>query len=156
MKKEDFLRIVGAGNGVEYAPVAGMLRNGYGFAGYFNSQLNQGMEETFVLLNARLVNIRRDTESRTPPRLSDFGEFVEEIVMENYQSSDEPKLPRSDVYGKSIPLAAIPLNELSVVYPVGHIGRMMQTIEKEQNTIPSFLDFDNKSLLLKLLRTKLW
>ena len=156
MTKTDFLRLVGAGEGVEYAPVAGMLRNGYGFAGYFNSQLNEGMEDTFVLLNARLVDMRGESDTRTQPRISDFGEFVEEIVRESYQSAEEPRLPRSDIYGKSIPLAAIPLNEISVVYPVGHIGKMMQRIEREQKTIPSFLDFDNKSLVLKVLRTRIW
>ena len=156
MNRADFLRIVGASNGVEYAPVAGMLRSGYGFAGYFNSHLNEGMEGTAVLINARLVDIRGRSDSSRQPRVTDFGQFVEEIVMENYEASDEPKLPRTDVYGKSIPLAAIPLSEVAVVYPVGHIGRLMQSLEREQKQIPSFLDFDNRSLVLKLLRTKLW
>ena len=156
MTKTDFLRLVGGGDGVEYAPVAGMLRNGYGFAGYFNSQLNEGMEDTFVLLNARLADIRHNVDARSHPRLSDFGEFVEEIVRENYESADEPKLPRSDVYGKSIPLAAIPLNELSVVYPVSRISKMLKSIEPDKKTVPNFLDFDNKSLVLKVLRAKIW
>jgi len=156
MKKADFLRIVGAGEGTEYTPVAGMLRSGYGFAGYFNDRLNEDLDETLVLVNVRLVDIHGTAEPGTQPRISNFNDFVEEIVLENYQSAQAPQSPRRDIYGKSVPLAAIPFDEVAVVYPVSQIGKMMRSLHREQKKIPNFLDFGNKSLILKILRTKLW
>ncbi len=156
MKKADFLRLIGGGKGAEYTPVAGMLQSGYGFAGYFNDRLNEHLDETLVLINVRLVDIRGTVESGTQPRISDFNDFVEEIVLQNYETAQAPRIPRSDIYGKSVPLAAIPFNQLAAVYPVGQIGKMMQNLEREKKKAPSFLDFDNKSLVLKILRTKLW
>jgi len=156
MKKSDFLRLVGAREGAEYAPVAGMLSCGYGFVGYFNGRANEGLDETCVLINARLVDLRGGEEDVTGPRISDFSEFVEEIVRQSYQSDETPEEPRSDVFGRSIPLAAIPFDEVAVVYPVAQIGRMMEDLERERKRIPSFFDLDNKSIILKLLRTKLW
>jgi len=157
MNRIDFSKLIGAKDGVEYAPIAGMLDSGYGFVGFFNSMLNEGMDETCVLLNARLVDLRSTSSSRTHPQIADFNEFVEEIVQQSYPSVDEPKMPRKDAYGKSIPLAAVPFSQISVVYPVGHISKMMKDLQKKENfNLPQFLDFDNKSIILKVLRTKLW
>ena len=157
MNKSDFIKLVGGGDHVDYAPVAGMLESGYGFAGFYNTALNEGLEDSCVLLNARLVDLRSDSSSRSHPQIADFNEFVEEIVQQSYPSVDEPKMPRKDVYGKSIPLAAIPFSQISIVYPVGHIGKMMKDLQRRENfKLPGFLDFDNKSLILKVLRTKLW
>ncbi len=156
MQKGDFLQIVGAGGGTEYAPVAGMLQSGYSFAGYYNSALNAGLDATCVILNARLVDLRSTADVPTRPHVSDFNEFVEDIVLKNYLSDQPPQAPRSDLYGKSIPLAAIPYDQIAVVYPVGQIGKMMQAVQRESKKLPSFLDFDDKSLVLKVLRTKLW
>ena len=62
---------------------------------------------------------------------------------------------RSDAYGRSIPLTAIPFEQIAVVYPVAHIGALLRRVEKQQNRLPGFLDL-SKSELIKLLRTKLW
>ena len=156
MKKSDVLRLVGAREGAEYAPVAGMLSCGYGFVGYFNGRANEGLEETCVLINARLVDLRSDGEDVTEPRITDFSEFVEEIVRQSYQAEKPPGEPRSDVFGRSIPLAAIPFDQVAVVYPVAQIGRMMADVERERKKIPSFFDLDNKSIVLKFFRAKLW
>ena len=156
MRREDFLRIIGAEEGTEYAPVAGMLSSGYGFAGYYNSRLNEDMERTCVLINARLVDLRGIQESRSAPRISDFAEFVEQIVRQNYQAKDAPQAARSDMYGKSIPLAAISLDEIAVAYPVAQIGKMMGRLKGKKTVLPGFLDFESKSEVLKILRTKVW
>jgi len=157
MKRSDFLRLAGADEGAEYAPVAGMLESGYGFAGYFNSRLNEGLDDTCVLMNARLVDLRgAEEEPSYRPRISDFNDFVEEIVRQSYQSEETPQRPRDDAYGRSIPLAAIPFGQIAVVYPVSHIAKMMADLERERKKVPAFFDLDNKSIILKLLRTKLW
>ena len=156
MNKSDFTRLIGAEEESEYTPVGGMLTSGYGFAGYFNSQLNQGMSDTCVLINARLVDLRGPTGTTTQPRIADFSQFIEEIVMQSYESEDGAERPTGDVFGKSIPLAGIPLDQVVVVYPVKRIGSLMQSLQEEQQRMPDFLDFDKKSVVLKMLRTKLW
>jgi len=133
-----------------------MLTSGYGFAGYFNADLNSGLGETCVLVNARLVDLRGPEGSTARPRVSDFNQFIEEIVQQSYLPDGEVRAPRQDVFGRSIPLAAIPFDQVAVVYPVSQIGKMMESLHKERHGMPSFLDFDNKSVILKALRRKLW
>jgi len=53
-------------------------------------------------------------------------------------------------------LAAIPFDQVAVIYPIGRISKMMQKLKFEKKKTPSFLDIDNKSIVLKILRTKLW
>lgn len=163
MKRSEFLRLVTGGEEAEYAPVAGMLECGYGFAGYFNSRLNENLEDTCVLINARLIDLRSEEGVSSRPRITDFSDFVEEIVRLNYPSGEdrEEGQPESaglggEVFGKSIPLAAIPFDEIAVLYPVARIGQMMEELHRQRRKIPSFFDLDNKSIILKLLRTKLW
>ena len=156
MKRTDFVRLIGADQGAEYAPVAGMTQCGYGFAGYFNSRLNEGVDETCVLVNVRLVSLCGEGADASRPHIADFNEFVEEIVRQSYRSAAAPEIPRKDAYGRSIPLAAIPYDQVAVLYPVAHMGKLMEALQKEQKRIPTFLDLDNKSIILKFLRTKLW
>jgi len=156
MHKADFLRMIGAEDEAEYTPVAGMLTSGYGFAGYYNASLNEGLHETCVLVNARLVDLRGPEGSTARPRVSDFNQFIEEIVQQSYQTTEEVRAPRQDVFGRSIPLAGIPFDQVAVIYPVNQIGKLMERVQSEQQRVPSFLDFDNRSLVLKVLRKKLW
>jgi len=157
MHPDDFLKIVGAAVGTGHATVAGMLARGYGFAGYYSRRLNEGLEDTGVLVNARLVDLRGSQETSSIPHVSDFAEFVEEIVRQNYPTGKGKRTIKTDVYGKTIPLAAIDFSEMVVVYPVAQIGKMMARLRPTpKSKLPSFLDFDNKSVLLKLLRAKIW
>ena len=105
MKRADFVRIIGAEEATEYAPVAGMLQSGYGFAGYFNSRLNEKMEEACVLMNVRLVDLRSTDERSARPQIADFNDFVQEIVRESYEGEEGPEEPRtgaSDIHGTSL------------------------------------------------------
>ncbi len=156
MEKEDFLRVVATTEETEYSPVAGMLQAGYGFAGYFNDDLNKRFDNTCLLINVRLVDLRAVGETPGRPRIADFTEFVEDIVMTSYAPDEAPGTPRRDIYGHSIPLAAIPFREIVLVYPVTRIGKMVEAFHREEKKLPSFLDFDNRSVVLKVLRTKLW
>jgi len=156
VNKADFLRLVGESEDHDYAPIAGMLQTGYGFAGFVNARLNSGMDETLILLNARLVDITGTGEDRSTPRVSDFNEFVEEIVLQSYRTPEDARMPREDIYGKSIPIAAIPYGQIVVIYPVGQIRKLMRNLEAEKKTVTSFLDFQNKSVIIKLLRSRLW
>ncbi len=168
MNRSDFLKLVGAREGnAEYVPVACLLSNGYACAGYYNTQLNQDLDSTCVLVNARLVGLRERSENEEQPTISDFNEFLEEIVQQAYRSEEEAIKTTTDIYGRSIPLAAIPLDQIVVVYPIAHIREMMRQAGPELHReaggtretagrIPSFQDFDRKSIVLRILRTKLW
>jgi hypothetical protein len=156
MRKSDFARIIGASTDTDYAPVAGMLQNGYGFVGYFNSRINDGLEETLVVVNVRLADLREKGGVPGMPRIADFNDFVEEIVMRSYDEGKTPAAPVSDIYGKSIPLVALNYDQVAVVYPISQIHKLMAEAAGKEKRPPSFLDFENKSVILKALRTKLW
>lgn len=157
MNRNDFKKLIGAeSEDAEYLPVACLLESGYGCAGYYNAALNADLSETCVLVNARLVEFRRPETAGQRATIEDFNEFLEEIVMNYYNEAESERAPESDLYGKSIPLTAIPYGQIALVYPVAHIGALMRRAEKEENRVPTFLDFDRKSVVIKLLRTKLW
>jgi hypothetical protein len=156
MHKSDFTRIIGASADTDYAPVAGMLQNGYGFVGYFNTQVNVGLEETLVVINVRLADLRDKAGTPGTPRIADFNEFVEQIVVRSYDQSKAPMSGIQDVYGKSIPLVALNYDQIAVVYPISQIHKLMTVAAGEKKGPQSFLDFENKSVILKALRTKLW
>ncbi|MFY9255011.1 MAG: hypothetical protein WAO83_16295 [Fuerstiella sp.] len=160
MNRTDFQKLIGATNAAEeYLPVACLLSTGYGCAGYYSSLINNNLEDTCVLLNARLVELDRSEGSR---HVSDFNDFIEDIVATHYQQSGHASLPSRDSAGGSIPLTAIPFNQISLVYPVAHIASLLKQARPqiaataETESTPTFLDFDNKSIVLKALRTKLW
>ncbi len=164
MNRDDFLKLVGVGSdNDQYVPVAFLLCNGYACAGHYNSTVNEGLTSTCVLLNARLIELQRSNSGSSQPSIQDFNEFLEEIVVGLCEPNGKGESsPRTDAYGKSIPLTAIPFEQIAVVYPVAHIGALlrraeqqMPRAEQQQSRLPSFLDL-SKSELLNLLRTKLW
>lgn len=159
MNGADFRKIIGAANAPEeYIPVACLLSTGYGCAGYYSSLVNNDLEETCVLLNARLVELEKSRDSRN--RVSDFNDFIEDIVATHYRHSESDSLPENDLSGGSIPLTAVPFRQIALVYPVAHIAALLKKAQPEMSSDaqdrPTFLDFDNKSVVLKVLRTKLW
>gem|GEM_PF-5226366 len=89
------------------------------------------------------------------PRLSDFSEFLEEVVLNLVRSESSDSATAPDHYGKAIPLTAIPYLEMTVVYPVAQISALLKQAEKQNNRLLTFLDV-NSSLIVKLLRTRLW
>lgn len=156
MKRADFLRVIGADKDTDYAPVAGMLDGGYGFAGYYNGPLNDGLDTACVLVNVRLVDLRGG-ETAAGPRISDFPDFLEEIVRQGYETDKAADTSGGEeLLGRSIPLTCIPFDRMLIVYPVAHIRTMMDQVQREDRRLPSFLDLDNESIVIKLLRTKLW
>jgi hypothetical protein len=158
MNRDDFLKLVGvASDSGPCVPVAFLLCNGYACVGYYHVTVNDGLVDTCVLLNARLIELQRATSGgSSEPCIQDFNEFLEEVVVGFCEPSGKGALsPRSDAYGKSIPLTAIPFQQIAVVYPVAHIGALMRRAEQQQSRLPTFLDLD-RSEVLKLLRTKLW
>ena len=161
MNGADFKRIIGASDSPEeYLPVACLLSTGYGCAGYYSSLVNNDLDDTCVLLNARLVELDNNSDSRG--RVSDFNDFIEDIVARHYRHTDSSSLPESDLSGGSIPLTAVPFSEIALVYPVAHIAALLKQAKPElakggdAGVTPTFLDFDNKSIVLKALRTRLW
>jgi hypothetical protein len=156
MNREDFLKLVGAEAKAEYLPVAFLLRNGYACAGYYHSAVNEDLADTCVLLNAHLIELHGDSHGSGRPGIFDFNDFLEEIVMDYCRPDDEDPVPqRGDLYGKSIPMTAIPYDQVAVVYPIAHIGALIHRAGQQQRTLPTFLDL-GKSEILNLLRTKLW
>lgn len=156
MNQQDFLKLIGAGPSTDYLPVAGILKSGAAFAGFYNSGLNNGLSETLVLLNMRIVDLRGPGGTKHDVTIESFYEFVEEIVNDLYEGKDPQACTRDSIYGKSVPLTGMDLDQIGIVYPVAHISSLMKSAEKETSKVPTFLDFDNKSSVIKLLRTKLW
>lgn len=157
MNREDIVKLIGAeANSTEYLPVAFLLSNGYACAGYYHSAVNEGLVGTCVLLNAHLIELQGDNQGAGRPSIGDFNEFLEEIVVKFCEPNDEGQAPvRSEVYGKSIPLTAIPFDQIAVVYPVAHISALMRRAKQQEKRLPTFLDL-NKSEIIGLLKTKLW
>ena len=157
MNRDDFVKLVGiASDNDQCIPVAFLLGNGYACAGYYHSTVNEGLKGTCVLLNARLIELRGENKVSGQPSINDFNEFLEEIVVNFCEPSGKSESsPRTDAYGKSIPLTAIPFEQIAVVYPVAHIGALMRRAEQQKIRPHGFLDL-NKSEIIKLLRTKLW
>ena len=156
MTSSDFLKLIGANSGdAEYVPVACLLRSGYGCVGYFNHVLNDDLDETCVLVNGRLIELRDAPAASYGQSIKNFNDFLEQIVHNFDRSKGDPLSPKVDAFGTSIPLTAIPLREIAIVYPVAHISAMIQRLGEDKKSRPTFLDFD-KSVTLKLLRTKLW
>jgi hypothetical protein len=161
MNRDDFVKLVGTGpDTTQYLPVAFLLRNGYACAGYYTPSVNEGLLSTCVLLNARLIELQGEKLGGRAC-INDFNDFLEEVVVDFCDTSRRSDMPaRSDAYGKSIPLTAIPYDQIAVVYPVAHISALMrragqQKQQQEERPPSSFLDL-NKSEILNLLRTKLW
>jgi hypothetical protein len=174
MNRDDFIKVVGvASEKTEYLPVAFLLCNGYACAGYYHSAVNESLTSTCVLLNARLISLQGDRISGQPT-INDFSDFLEEVVVDYCASDGTMHSPtHSTISGKSIPLTAVPFDQIAVVYPVAHIGALMQragmqqppesalsspTVERQgakKSRLPTFFDLD-KSEIIHLLRTKLW
>lgn len=168
MQRADFLKLVGGKSEMaDYVPVACMLKNGYACAGYYNQTVNDQYAETCVLVNARMVDLREPQRRTEKAAIHDFGEFLEQFVvgvMEKKPKSkkrvDEETESFPEQFGKSIPLTAISFDEIAIVYPVARIGNLLRQANEQAKSnpteVPSFLDFQNKSVVVKALMTKLW
>lgn len=160
MNKLDLQKLIGAErHKTEYLPVGCLLSSGHGIAGFYNGSVNEALSDTCVLLNARLVELDRDPTSRRG--VSDFNDFIEDIVGRYYSKSGSETLPETELSASSIPLTALPYSEIVLLYPVARIAELLERTEHQAKTAgteskPSFLDFDNKSIVMKALRTKLW
>jgi len=155
MTRQDFLKLIGAESaGAEYVPVAFLLKGGYAGLGHYNTPVNDGFADTAVFLNTRLVDLNRRTE-RGQPSVRDFSEFLEEVVGDGSEAGDGA-VPDKPEFGRPIPLAAVPLAELAVVYPVSQIKALVRRSKEHRGSaVPTFFDLD-KSEILKLLRVRLW
>ena len=169
VQRAEFLKLIGGKvDGADYVPVACLLRNGYACAGYVNHTINEQYTDICILVNARMVDLREPNpshrargHSRFPAissRNSSWGMMDKKIKDEEFLGEDHD--PFQERFGKSIPLTAITFNEMAVVYPVARIGNLLRQANEEtkpdSHAVPSFLDFENRSLVLKVLRTKLW
>ncbi len=155
MNKNDLKKIIGAAKDqVDYAPVAMLLRNGYACFGHFNSHVNEDMDETLVVLNASVMELKQTTD-RNRPAVEDFREFLLEIVAA-YESNESADIPTREDLGKTIPLVAIPLDEIAIVYPVSHIVELLTRADDHKDRAkPALFDF-NRSEILTVLNMKLW
>ena len=156
MKQSDFLKLIGAEQSkADFLPIACLLQSGYGCVGYYHQAINEALDDTCVLVNARVIDLSGSKDQGTKFTINDFNDFLEEIVANFQTKQKDPLLPKSDEFGKSIPLSAVPFEQIVIVYPISHIRTLMERLQAEQKAIPSFLDFD-KSEIIQLLRTKLW
>lgn len=160
MEREDVLKLLVGSESTqhEYLPVACLLKSGYACLGYFNLAINETLQSSMVLLNMRLADLRMDESHSRRTKIADFNDFLQDVVMRHVNGEEESA--EDDEEG-TIPLTAIPLNEISLMYPVSRIADLLKTARKMggsavQAEIPTFLDFNNKSIVLKVLRTKLW
>lgn len=156
MHREDFWKLVGAAKGSEdILPVALLLDSGYACAGLFSATANEGLTDTCVLVNAQLMELRTEGRASGRPAITDFNEFLEEIAVHRTGGDGAAESPQGELYGKRIPLTAIPFDQIAVLYPVAHIGALLDRLETKDRQLPRFLDFE-QSEVVKLLRTKLW
>jgi hypothetical protein len=157
MNRDDFVKLVGvATDNDRCVPVAFLLCNGYGCVGYYHLPLNEGLTGTCVLLNTRLIELQRVNSGSSESCIQDFNEFLEKVAVGFGEPSGKGELPpRTDAFGKSIPLTAISLEQIAVVYPVAHISALLRRVDRQESRSPSFLDL-NKNEIMKLLETKLW
>ena len=160
MNKQDFLKLSGAAiERTEYLPVAFMIRGGYGCAGYYNAGLNEGLTDTCVLLNMRLVEFPPSPTGQSS--IHNFSEFLERIVARHYREvrrqdeAGDPGVPLDA--DNTIPLGAVVYSDIFLLYPVAHITALMQRAEDSFiDPVPTFLDFRNKSIVFKVLTKGLW
>lgn len=158
MHREDLLKIIGATTEPtpDHLPVAMLLRSGHFCFGHYNPRVNEGLVDTIVVLSAELMEFT-ESPSRHRPWVEDFREFLVEIVAS--QESNGQEVPTRPESSKPIPLLAVPLSEIALVYPVAHIVELLHRAEQshsvEEQSIPALFDLD-KSEVLALLRMKLW
>lgn len=98
-------------------------------------------------------------------RVADFNDFLQDVVAQHVQDESEKEDDdRSENRSDTIPLTAIPVNEIAMLYPVAHIAKLLKSAQRvthgdrshTMDEVTTFLDFNNKSIVLKVLRTKLW
>jgi hypothetical protein len=167
MDVKELGRLIGAKSGkAEYLPVAFLLKTGYACYGHYNSALNEDLKDLCVLLNVRLLDLSTTTpKARSGVR--DFSDFLEDVVVRAARAdvdSDDAEPARESKFGKAIPIAAVSLDEIAIVYPVAQIGALLRRSREDRQARParaagepvsSLLDFE-KSEILALLRMKLW
>ncbi len=155
MNADDLKKIIGSsGESVEYAPIALLLSSGYACFGHYNAKLNKDFSETLVILNAQLTDMNAK-QSRSRPAVEDFREFLLEIVAADDDQKIEEISTRGD-YGKTIPLIAVSMSEISIVYPVSQIVELLGRVgDDKAKAVPRLFDLE-RSEILALLRTELW
>ena len=164
---EDILQLIGVSDSPEndYTPVACLLNSGYGCVGYFNRSVNESLNDTVVLLNMRLVDLRVEEGHSRRGRVADFNDFLQDVVAQHVQGeSEKEENDGSENRSDTIQLTAIPVNEIAMLYPVAHIAKLLKSAQRVTHgdrsqtidEIPTFLDFNNKSIVLKVLMTKIW
>ena len=165
---EDVLSLIGGNvpHEGDYTPIACLLNSGYGCVGYFNSSVNNNLSDTIVLLNMRLVDLRAEESHSRRGRIADFNDFLQDVVSKHVHAETENDSKDSmDGEDGTIPLTAIPVSEIAMLYPVAQIARLLKSAQRvSQGTsgsstmseVPTFLDFNNKSIVLKVLRAKIW
>lgn len=164
MDLKELGRLIGAKSGkAEYLPVAFLLKTGYACFGHYNSALNEGLADLCVLLNVRLIDLTQST-NKARPNVRDFADFLEDVVARAAKKDgvddDDDAVPDKSKFGKAIPIAAVVLDEIAIVYPVAQIGALVRRSREKAPASPpsaasSLLDFD-KSEVLAVLRMKLW
>jgi hypothetical protein len=155
MTGKDFRKIITAEPAQgDYTPVAFLLRSGYAGFGYYNSSVNEGFADLAVFLNVRLIDLDRSAQRRGP-NVRDFSEFLEEVVAEELDREEKDEAPAKGHFGKPIPIAAVPLVEVAVLYPVAQIGALLRRRKQQDRSVPTFFDL-RKSEILSLLRGRLW
>ena len=168
MQRDEFLKLIGGkSDGTEYIPVACLLKNGYACAGYVNQAVNDPFTDLCLLVNARMVDLREPSRRTERGAIHDFSEFLEEFVIgmmdkasQDHDVIEDAQDSLHQRFGKCIPLTAVAFSEIAIVYPVARIGNLLRQVNVEAKAdpqqVPSFLDFENRSVVLKALRTKLW
>jgi len=166
MIREDILTLIGGGNSPDsdYMPVACLLNSGYGCVGYFNQSINENLSAAIVLLNMRLVDLRVEEGHSRRGRVADFNDFLQDVVAQHVQSETEADGDQTENADGTIPLTAIPVSEIAMLYPVAHIAKLLKSAQRVTHGekpapgsgVPTFLDFNNKSIVLKVLRARIW
>ncbi len=161
---EDVLRLIGGSDSPDsdYMPIACLLNSGYGCVGYFNCSVNERLSDTILLLNMRLVDLRVKEGHSRRGRIADFHDFLQDVAAQHVQADEDGE--ESEPIEGTIPLTVIPVGEIAMLYPVAHIAELLKSTKRvtpnsssdASSEVPTFLDFNNKSIVLMVLRTQIW
>ena len=98
---------------------------------------------------AAIKNLTELTLDQTA--VTDFNDFLQDVVANHVRDESPEDEGESDLPEGTIPLTAVPLREIAILYPVAQIATLLKSARKvtggdkgATQEVPTFLDFNNR------------